>query len=224
MDLPATESEWDGKIYSIADPGVQERLSEILDKPYRYANLGILKLESNSRKHNPSYMLQLIEALDYIAKTLVDYQWEKDKQMKSLDMAEDLLKSISVESIEAFVTEQFALIVKCLKKPRIYYMITFSSLPDKSEIEAFTNHIKFHLKRGFELKNRGDNWELCLMEFEEAYRWIEILKNLLPDPDKVRYKFFVIFISILAMLTGVVLVPDVYDKLQRRDAAYDTAL
>lgn len=204
MHSSITELEWEiSKISNAINPEVQERLLELLDKPYRYAKISVSNLESNSMKYNSFYVLQLVKVLDHIVTALIGYPRDKEEQLKILKIAEDRLKRISVESLEAYVTEQFSSVVKALKKPRMYYRLAFFSLPEKSKIEVYVEDVKHNLLRGFQLRDKVEDWELCLMELEEALEGVKILKNLLPDADRVRYRFFVTLISITATVVSI---------------------
>ncbi len=185
------------------DPEVMEKLLKLLDKPYKRAKLGILNLESKSKKYSFSQILQLRDALDHISIALVEHSGEKEKQLKSLDLAEDHLRRASIESIEILVTELFFSMLGLLEKPRIYYKFAFCPLPEKYKIDAQLKKIEYHLKRGRQLKGKIDDWELCLMEFEKAYNETVILKNLLPHSNEAKYRFFVILITIMAFTVSV---------------------
>ncbi len=185
------------------DSEILERLSEVLDKPYNYANLGIHALESESKKLNSSYWSQLIDAMGHIREVLVGYPGDKKSQLDHLDEAENILKRISIESFETYVTELFSPLEKCSKKPRIYYRLIFFPMPDKNKIDTYLAEVRQHLERGRQLKRRRNKWELCLEEFEKAYEGIEILKNLLPDDNEAKYRIFMVLIPIMALFVSI---------------------
>lgn len=185
------------------DSEVRERLSEVLDKPYRYAKQGIHVLESESKKLNSFYLFQFIDAMDHIREVMEGYPKDKERQLNHLDEAEDILKRISTESFETYVAELFSPLEKCSKKPRIYYRLIFFPLPDKNKVDTYLTEVRQHLERGCQLKRRRNKWELCLEEFEKAYNGIEILKNQLPDENEASYRFFVILIPIMISVISV---------------------
>ena len=184
------------------DSDVLNRLVEILDNHYKHAQICIRDLESKSNSYILSQMIQLKEAFDHIADALTVPR-DKETQLKTLDLAEDCLKRASIESIKDLADEIHNSILEILKKPRIYYRLTFFSLPDKSNIEIRLKRIEYHLQRGCQLKDKGDDWKSCLVEFEKAYDEAVTLKNLLPDKDEARYRFFVMLISIIAVVVSV---------------------
>jgi hypothetical protein len=181
------------------DPEILGRLLEILDKPYKYAKLGILDLESKSRGYSLSQILQLRDALDHIAIALVDNREEKKKQLKSLDLAEDHLRRASIESVEILVTELFYSILRILEKPPIYYRIACFSLPEKDRLEEHFERIQYHMLEGRRLKGKIEDWELCLIEFRKAYDEAKALKDQLPDRNEARYRF----IGVLGILISI---------------------
>jgi hypothetical protein len=144
--------------------------------------------------------------LDHIVIALFEYSGEKEKQLRSLDLAEDHLRRASIESIEILVIELFFSIYRILKQPRFYYRLVCFSLPDKRKIDTHIKTVEYHLQRGRQLKGKIDDWELCLRKIEKAYDEATILKNLLPDIDEARYRFLMIFASIIAILVSVTVI------------------
>ena len=195
-------TELESKISNAVDPEVVDRLFNVLGKPYEYAKQGILALESESKTHNIPQILRLKDAMDHIALALTTYAGDKKKQLSSLDMAEDCLKRVSIESIEIIVNELYSSTQEILEKPRFYYRLTFFSLPDEAKIDTHCKNIEYYLRDGQLRENMG-YWESCLTAYERAYDEALTLKNLLPNIDEARYRFFVIFISIAAILISV---------------------
>ncbi len=187
------------------DPDVQKMLLRILDKPYKRAKLCIYNQLSRSKRYNPSQIVQLTSVLDHIAKALIEYSEEKENQLKSLEIAEDYLKIVSTESVESEITEILSDAQKCLERPRIYYRLTFLSLPDRNKMETDIKNVEFHLQRGRQLKEVKGGWELCLMELNEASDKAVILKNQLPDDDEARYRFSMLLIPLITAVVSVII-------------------
>ena len=204
MDPSITEWEWRSRIYNI-DLEVQKKLAELFDRPYKYAKLGVFYLESSSRKLNATYMLRFIEATDYIRKALVECAGDKKRQLKYLNRAEKILKRISTETIETYVNQLHSSLLNVLQKSPAYYQLTFSSLPDETKTETYLTDVQYHLDRGKELKQREEDWEYCMEEFEKAYEEIEILKNLLPESNESKYRFYAILVPIITFMIGVLI-------------------
>lgn len=186
------------------DPEIVERLLEILDKPYKYAKLGILDLESKSRRYSLSQILQLRDALDHIAIALVDNRGEKKKQLRSLDLAEDHLRRASIESVEILVAELFYFVLRTLEKPRIYYRIACFSLPERDKLEEHLGRIQYHTLEGRRLKGNIEDWELCLTEFRKAYDEAKTLKDQLPDRNEAKYRFIGVLGILISIIAGAV--------------------
>ncbi|KYK29139.1 MAG: hypothetical protein HXS48_07270 [Theionarchaea archaeon] len=180
---------------TIIDPDVQNQLIDILEI-YKSATAYFLNLESKSKKYNFSRVLQLKDILDQISAVLTEHLGDKEKQLISLDLIKNHLRTASIENIESLIAEMYSSILRCLDKPRIYYKFTFFSLPDKSKIDAHIETIKYHLRRSHQLGDR--NWEFCLEEYKKAYKETLILRNLLPDSNEAKYRFFVILISLIS--------------------------
>lgn len=178
------------------DPDIVSRLLEILDKPYKLAKIGIFNLMSESKEYSPSLMLQFTSVLDHIEKSLIESAGDRKKQIMHLNIAEDYLRRVSIESREVRATEKYSSILECLKKPRIYYQLALLSLPSKNRIDTHIRIIEYHLQRGTQLKEGKTDWELCLKEYDEAYEEAVNLKNQLPDNDEVRFRLAEIIIPI----------------------------
>ncbi|MGD2246813.1 MAG: hypothetical protein PVF58_00285 [Candidatus Methanofastidiosia archaeon] len=185
------------------DPCVARKLLEVLDK-YKYAEKAVWKSVSKSGQPDFSLRLKLHDAVDNIVKALVDNRGNKEKQLECLELAEDILRKIPIEGAKAQAIELYRSILDCLRKPRIFYKITFFSLPDRAKIDTQLKIIEHLLQKGRKLKAQKANDELIQKTFEKAQKEAKTLKDQLPDSDKVLYRFFVILMSFLALIIAII--------------------
>lgn len=189
-----------GKTSSKIDPEVQDRLIEI-SGIYKHINAFLLELESKS-KYSFTEILHSEDVLDQITIALTEYNGDKKKQLTALNLVKDYLKSASIKALDIFVDETSFLVLEYLKKPPIYYKLTFFSLPDKNKIRKHLKKTKYHLRTGQQLKDI--NWEFSLEECNKAYIVALNLRNLLPDSNEAKHRFSVILISLMSAATSVI--------------------
>lgn len=198
------KAELKSRISSVADPEVIDRLLEIMDTPYWYAEQAILILKSTSKHHHIAQVERINDAMRHIVQVLTIYAGNTEKQLSTLAITEDYLKRVSIESVRIIVDELYTSIQDVLKKPRFYYRFIFVSLPEKSKIDMHIEKIENYIEEGELRKNIG-YWESSLYEYEKAYDEAILLKDLLPDPDEAKHKFFVTAISLVALVLSVIL-------------------
>jgi hypothetical protein len=181
------------------DPDVQELLVEIFEI-YTCTHEFLLELESQSR-YEVTDILQHEDILDYITYVLTEHSGTTESQLRTLNLVKNHVERVPIEAITIFVQETDHFASEYLGKPSLYYTLTFSPLPDKNRIRKYLKKTKRHLRMGRQLKDTDG--EYCLREFNKAYVGALSLRNVLPDRNEVRYRFFVILISLTSAAVAV---------------------
>lgn len=180
-------------------PDVQRKLVE-LSETYKCATKCLGNLKHESKKYISSQILQSTYLFDDVTTILVEYSDRQD-QIEALHRVEEQLKSTFIEIMMNLIAGKISSIKKCSEKPRIYYELTFFSLPEKNEITTRMEAIKRHMQRGHQLKD--EDWKFCLKEFERAYEEADILMSMLPDSNTAKYRFVMILLSVISSIAGI---------------------
>lgn len=153
--------------------------------------------------------MQALEAITEL-RDVIDHFWNATKPgvtvmdvRSHLNHAQDHLRSAAMEPLERSVEDRFADYEEAKKRAmgawRLSRYLAGYRLPDRVELAAREELVKYHLRQGRSLKSSIATASEAVVHFQEAYTCLAQLRDKL-QPTDIDNRLYVLILSVIFLI------------------------